>query len=275
MTTFSATVTPAPRTAAGNTPEPALTRAELESVARGCTRAGIGRRDSRRRSKSSARRWSAEFPTPITPASIGAERASAGRSSSPPSTRGSAPGRSVKPATVQSHAAARSATARPWPPAPRIRRRRGIRTLSALGRDGCPPLAEQKLREQEVPLRVDIDRGFEIPDDRAVVLTEHAPLVHQHLVARHVDGARRLVHRRRVLPPHVLVTLVKERDRAVTVERLHEKWMVGGLRHRLCGVRPGRDDLRDGLIDVGPDAERRGRLDRDDEVRANAGRPLA
>src|SRR5439155_706573 len=77
----------------------------------------------------------ATTPPPTTPASIVPALASAPTSRSVPSTWAREP-RSVNPATVQPASAARSATARPCPPAPRIRSRRltGVPAESARAR---------------------------------------------------------------------------------------------------------------------------------------------
>src|SRR6266511_829506 len=215
--------------------------------------------------KSSARRTSAVLPTPTTAPSILPSRASAATSSSPPSTSGPRR-RSVNPATVKPHSAARSATARPCPPAPRISSRPATSASPATGREGYPPFPQQQLGQEKIPLRIEIDRRLEAHDHAEVVVAQDVALLHQRRVARHVDGARGLVHRRRVLAADVLVALGEERHRPVLVERLHEIRMVRGLGKGLRRVGAGVDDLLDGRVDLDTGAERRGRLERDDQV---------
>src|SRR6266496_3927673 len=151
------------------------------------------------RANSSARRSSAVLPTPTTAPSIFPSRASTATASSPPTTSGPA-ARSVNPAMVKPHSAARSATARPRPPAPRISSRPATGPSRTTGRQGDAPFPQQQLGQEKIPLGVDVDRFLEAPDQAAIVVTQDVPLVHQGRVAGHVDGARGLVDGRRVLP---------------------------------------------------------------------------
>src|SRR5262245_52295141 len=226
----------------------------------------------RRRSKISTRRASAVLPTPTSTPSIAWRATQADRSSSRPMMSGaaSAPPRSMKPATVQPAAVATSATARPCPPAPTMSRRRAIRWLLPRPWDGGPALPQHQLGEQEIPFRVDVDGRLEPAHDAAIVRAEHLAFGHEDVVPRDVDGTRRLVDRGRVLAANVLVALVEQRDRAVALERLHEVRVIRRLGHRLRGIRARLDDLRDGLVDVRADAERRRRLERDDQLGSRA-----
>src|SRR6267378_1160043 len=177
---------------------------------------GVGTRSDLSMEKSSARRASAVLPTPTTAPSIFPSLARVATPSSPPSTSG--PGtRSVNPATVKPHSAARSATARPCPPAPRISSRPATGASSATGRKDHPPFPQQQLGQEKVPLRVDVDRWLEAHDHASVVVAQDVALLHQCRVARDVDGARGLVHRRRVLSADVLVPVGEERHRPVPV----------------------------------------------------------
>src|SRR5882672_4845155 len=175
--------------------------------------------------KSSARRPSAVLPTPTTAPSIFPSLDRVATPSSPPSTSG--PGtRSVNPATVKPHSRARSATARPCPPAPRISSRPATRPSSATGREDHPPFPQQQLGQEKVPFGVDVDRRLEGHDHAAVVFAQDVALLHQRRVARDIDGARGLVHRRRVLAADIPVPLGEKRHRPVPVERLHEVWVI-------------------------------------------------
>src|SRR3990172_11866996 len=273
MTALSPTSTDAPSTPPGKRTTPSPMRHERETTARGWTRVAAVTPDALRSWKSVTRRSSAEFPTPTTAASIVPALASAATSSSRPTTPG--PGaRSVKPVTVHPHSAARSATARPWPPAPRISSRPAMTPSPPAGRERRAALPQQQLGQEKVPLGIDVDRSLEALDHATVVLAEDVSALHERRVTGDVHGARGLVDRRGALAPDVPVPLREEGHGAVAVERLHEVGVVGGLGQGLRRVRACLDYFANGLIDLGARAEGRGRLERDDQVGPHAGRGL-
>src|SRR6266511_456934 len=252
-TAFSPTTTWAPITPPGNMMAPSPMELERDTTARGWTRVGAATPAPRIRSKRVARRAKAVLPTPTIAPSILPSRARATKSSSLPSTPG--PGlRSVKPATVHPHSAARSATARPCAPAPRISSRPATPSSPAPGGKRRTARPQEQLGQEKIPLRVDVDRRLEVHHHSAIVLTEDVAERHERRIARDVHRPRRLIHGRCVLAPDELVPVGKEGDGPIALERLHEVRVIGRFGERLGGDRAGLDHLLYGHNDPAPTA---------------------
>src|SRR5262245_7005544 len=159
-TTLLPTLTRAARTAPPNTTEPAPTDADRAITARGCARNGAGRPWASVRSKSRRRAAIAVLPTPTrAPSQRPSRKAATPAASSPQTGRPSlscplrAGSASVKATAAWApSSAARSATAWPCTPAPRIRSRIGPASYTVAGSRAAQSRAQEVLegaRRQE------------------------------------------------------------------------------------------------------------------------------